>query len=407
MVQRIVILSAILAASLLCVAASQAAESAPSPPPWIICGPNTLYMLLRGHERRVAFDEILSILKVGPEGVSLLDLSDAAGRLGLHTEVRRCSYQDLFQCQTPFVAHYGKGTSRPSSLAKGHFIIVTSIDDYFIDVIDGTTAERHRYRRGTFEKYWSGFTLSPIDNNNDYLILAGMNLSLLVGAVIFIRWQTARSSRKARGVVIAGMFLMAAISATWVSPVCATGAENRDDLKIWRTQRNSGLNSLYLFLRYYDINVSYEKLASVVQPSKSDTSLADLQDAAKSFGLQTEILRWGPADLSNFAHPAVVHVEDPTQGRGRFLLAYHRGGLNYEIVDGATVELTEISTDQFRRAWSGYVLVPARGITSVWVGAGIMAIVLTAIPTAFILRSRLASHDGEIAANRPSLDAAP
>lgn len=366
------------------------ADSAPAP--WLICGPNSLYMLLRGHGRLAAYDDVVAAMKLGAGGVSLSDLGDAASRLGLDAEVGHCTYPDLLKIRTPFIAHYGNGSDRPSSFGRGHFVVVVSIDNSFVNMIDGTTAERRRYRRRTFEKYWSGYVLAARGGEPSYFAWGGACLALVAGGA------ACRSSR-IRGILraacnggpTAAVGLAVVITAGLTASARAEDqAKPEDGAWIWRTPSNSGLNSLYLLLHYNHRPVNYERLAALLPSGGRGTSLADLQDAARASGLKTRILKWGPAEFGRFANPAVVHVEDPAQDGGRFVLAVYRGGANYEVVDGATAQLMETPIDEFRRAWSGYVLVPEPPIAPVWYLVEVTAAILTVLPVAMALTRRIA-----------------
>src|SRR5205809_7800101 len=61
----------------------------------VICGPNALYMLLALNGIPVDHDLIEKYMPSHAEGMSLAELKEASNALGLRTETRRCSIDEL------------------------------------------------------------------------------------------------------------------------------------------------------------------------------------------------------------------------------------------------------------------------------------------------------------------------
>jgi hypothetical protein len=124
------------------------------------CGLNSLYLLLRlcGHD--VTFEQTREAVPIGPSGTSLLELQQAASRLGARTTMSRCSMAELVQVPKPVIAHLHP--EMPDSQADaGHFVVVVRADKDGVEAIDSTFAASFHYSVAHFESVWSGHILAP------------------------------------------------------------------------------------------------------------------------------------------------------------------------------------------------------------------------------------------------------
>jgi hypothetical protein len=91
-------------------------------------------------------------------------------------------------------------------------------------------------------------------------------------------------------------------------------------------------------------------------------SLLSLAKTAEGFGLPMTLQRLTPSDLASLPCPMIAYIHDIRQQGGRFEILYHvpkRGGEKFGTIGTGFVRLAEMSEDEFRRTWSGLVLVPA------------------------------------------------
>jgi len=124
------------------------------------CGLNSLYLMLRltGHD--VTFDQVREAVTVGPSGTSLLELRQAASRLGMRTAVQRCSMDELASLPKPVIAYFHSKDPEPQG-RPGHYVVVLRADAAGVEIIDGNLAASFWYNAGHFEAEWSGHVLTP------------------------------------------------------------------------------------------------------------------------------------------------------------------------------------------------------------------------------------------------------
>jgi predicted double-glycine peptidase len=124
------------------------------------CGLNSLYLMLHLSGHDVTFDQVRTAVPVGPSGTSLLELRQAASRLGVRTAVRRCSMDELASLPKPVIAYFHPKDPEPQG-RPGHYVVVLRADTAGVEVIDGTLAASFRYSARHFEAEWSGHLLTP------------------------------------------------------------------------------------------------------------------------------------------------------------------------------------------------------------------------------------------------------
>jgi hypothetical protein len=123
------------------------------------CGLDSLFVLLRltGHD--VTYDQTRAAVPIGPMGSSLLELQQAASRLGAKTTLSRCSMAELMHRPKPVIA-YLKRAAGPEA-GVGHFVVVVSADETGVEIADSAVATFLKYNPSHFEEEWSGHILSP------------------------------------------------------------------------------------------------------------------------------------------------------------------------------------------------------------------------------------------------------
>lgn len=128
-----------------------------------LCGPNSLYVLLRLMGRQVTHEEVLAEIPVGDNGCTLADLSQAATKFGLQHRVLQVSERDLRRLSPPFLVHEVVMTEgKPEEAAAGHFFVVTRFgSDGEVYHIDATSGAYQCAFGDRFTGSFSGYVLVP------------------------------------------------------------------------------------------------------------------------------------------------------------------------------------------------------------------------------------------------------
>jgi hypothetical protein len=250
----------------------------------LLCGPNSLYLLLKLHGCSVRYADVKKEVLLSEDGVSMLQLRNAAKRWGLPAAVRRCqtTEEDLSGCSLPLIAHINKDAIiRP----EGHYVVVVQVipdgDKRGVRVIDGTSGKLIRYDWDHFLHYWDGYILEPYVTSWGEWLTAG-TLSLLATLGVMALWGKCAARRTATAhtgrillVVCLGWFFQPST----LSPALATGgiSSGMSGREMWRTADADGVNCLYLQLRLLGHSVDYASVRKVIHPEGGGTSLSKLK----------------------------------------------------------------------------------------------------------------------------------
>jgi len=131
---------------------------------------------------------------------------------------------------------------------------------------------------------------------------------------------------------------------------------------IWQTAPYCGVNCLYVFLRLNDLKVTQAELKKEVPTTLNGASMLDLQNAARHFGLETEVVAANPGELKSLRFPmiALLGASANRQVVGHYVVLCNEIAQSIAAVDGTTGNLDRISKAIFNRDFSGYVLVKKR-----------------------------------------------
>jgi len=172
------------------------------------------------------------------------------------------------------------------------------------------------------------------------------------------------------------------------------------DDKIWRVANQCSVNSLYVFLRLHGQEPTYAAIEERIPVGKRGTSLAEMRRCAAEFGLNTEVVKATPDALSSCPLPAIAHCEEQV-GSGHYVVVLSTKEDWVEFVDGTTGVRDYSPMTDFRKRWSGYLLVVQGGLWWRWLylAAGLLGLV----PLGLGLWWRWRSHPSE----QPPASAAP
>jgi ABC-type bacteriocin/lantibiotic exporter with double-glycine peptidase domain len=115
-------------------------------------------------------------------------------------------------------------------------------------------------------------------------------------------------------------------------------------------------NCLYLLLRVYGKEVSYHDVAQCF-PTGRGATLLGLKQAAEKFGLSVRMVRPTMGKDLYDRLPAIAVMDIAGTGESTFVLLHYFNKENADFISGGPVRYERVSTDDFRRSWSGVALV--------------------------------------------------
>jgi ABC-type bacteriocin/lantibiotic exporter with double-glycine peptidase domain len=128
----------------------------------VACGPNSIYLLLRMHGIVVPPERIEIFFPSNPKGMSLTEVRDACGSLGLESEVLHCSVSDLIaNFPGPVIAYTNPFLGVRDA---GHFIVIFAVKDNSIYLLESTTGQIIETTPQKLEAKWRGYVIIPKDH---------------------------------------------------------------------------------------------------------------------------------------------------------------------------------------------------------------------------------------------------
>lgn len=88
------------------------------------CGPTCLYMISKYYGRNFSLEKLRELTEISKEGVNILGISDAAEKIGYHTQAFQADTKELQQIQLPCILHW----------QQSHFVVLykRKKNNYFI-----------------------------------------------------------------------------------------------------------------------------------------------------------------------------------------------------------------------------------------------------------------------------------
>ncbi len=110
------------------------------------CGPTCLRMVARYHGRYFSLEYLRELTHTGKQGVSLLEISDAAEFLGMNTIAASVDSDTLFeQAVLPLIVHW----------KEDHFVVVYKINKKFVWIADPAFG-KYKLKKDEFLHHWKG-----------------------------------------------------------------------------------------------------------------------------------------------------------------------------------------------------------------------------------------------------------
>ncbi len=135
--------------------------------------------------------------------------------------------------------------------------------------------------------------------------------------------------------------------------------------QVWQAGPMCGPNALFFMMRLNGVPVNHAELLKHLAPPKQGSSMAELQQAARQWGLATEILQTTPSGLDRLHVPFIAHLSLPPNDAGHYLLVLRTNEDSLKTIDGTKGTLLTVRRETFLRHWSGHVLVTGRD----WLGS--------------------------------------
>lgn len=144
----------------------------------------------------------------------------------------------------------------------------------------------------------------------------------------------------------------------------------------WREQVSCGVNCVYFFTLFFDLDKTYDEVVLQVPITDSGSQLSDMANALRHFGLHVNVSKLSPSELENATLPVIVHTyvtdssADVLVESGHFLVLIEKNEDKYVAFDPSKSNsgLITISKGEFIRAWSGFVLSEANSPSRIKTG---------------------------------------
>jgi len=143
------------------------------------------------------------------------------------------------------------------------------------------------------------------------------------------------------------------------------GSDAADAELIWRKPERDAANSLYFLLRFYQHSADYHELVTALGGDER-VSFVRMKRVANDSGFSSGVYRIDPDELREFREPVIAYVEGGGLGEGSFVVVLNAGGprdteANVLLLESGIASIRFVAMDEFRRSWSGHVLMRRRG----------------------------------------------
>src|SRR5258706_13765423 len=114
------------------------------------CGEACLASITAFHNLKLPVSRIRQLASTDKKGTNVLELLEAASKLGFQAKGVRGEFDSLFKIPKPAIAHV---------IVKEvlhHYVVIYKITKSFIEVMDPADGKMHRYTHDAFKKIWTG-----------------------------------------------------------------------------------------------------------------------------------------------------------------------------------------------------------------------------------------------------------
>jgi ABC-type bacteriocin/lantibiotic exporter with double-glycine peptidase domain len=154
----------------------------------LLCGPNSVYMLLALCDIAVDHRVIDQWRPSHSEGMSLSEIQQMSMENGLPADIRQCSLDELKDSvQFPVIAHLNLKTGT-------HYDVILGVDDTRVHVLDGTTGAMQAWPHEWLRGCWTGYVLIPRPPSSIRSLAAVVCIAIIVLALSYTwSWQRLRN----------------------------------------------------------------------------------------------------------------------------------------------------------------------------------------------------------------------
>ena len=120
-------------------------------------------------------------------GTNLLELRQGAAEFGLNTRVIKATPETLASCPLPAIGHWEEQVG-----VSGHYVVIVSTKEDWVEYIDGTTAIRDYLPMNEFKTRWTGHLLVVQDSALwwRWLYVSASLLALIpLGTALWWQWR--------------------------------------------------------------------------------------------------------------------------------------------------------------------------------------------------------------------------
>jgi predicted double-glycine peptidase len=141
-----------------------------------LCGPHSLYVMLKLSGVSARYEAVMKYCPTHPDGMSLLELTEASRAFGFQTDVRRCTWSDLADLSFPAIVSV-KISSREK--ARHYLVIVRWVGDK-LEMIEPTTGQFIQHSASSLDSVWDGYVLASVGHvSNNTLMLITMAVAVV------------------------------------------------------------------------------------------------------------------------------------------------------------------------------------------------------------------------------------
>ncbi len=163
--------------------------------------------------------------------------------------------------------------------------------------------------------------------------------------------------RKEWGAVL----ILASLAAAYRARADVEAPRASPEAKTWRIGNKCGINVIYLMASLLTNKPDYEQVERLVPVDEKGTTLVQMRDGARPFGLNLEIVKGTPEALLACRLPVVAHWEEEQGSTGHYVIVLAASENEVQYIDGTSAMISTVSMTDFLRKWTGFLLLPSEG----------------------------------------------
>lgn len=336
----------------------------------VVCGVNALFVYLRCRGGAVDYEAIRMHVREGALGLTMEQMKSICAQAASPAIVLRGSISTIDSSMLPVI---GLITADKASQSN-HFIVVMERQGRRLQIMDGTSGRVHNVRQQWLVDRERGAYLCPAQGAESILIKPLDRVLLAVAAVISLLGVALvrRKSFRRYGVIYTTIFCFSTLglvnqavgSSDSGDSVLGTGAcgATQWEPSIAEFSRCPGYDAANigaLMLRLYEIESPYQEIWNwFYAKERPAASLLDMKLFMERQGVSCRIIRCSPESIDARWLPAITLVADPVQPSiYEMSLLCTASGDSSCVVGGGSASVRLISGEEFRRTWSGVLLV--------------------------------------------------